>query len=114
MSRHDPKVTLLQIRDFAQKAQSFCQRKTLPEIVASWPDTLAFERALELIGEAVKRLPLDLREKYPAVSWKNFAGLRDRVSHGYDTVDYQILWDTVQYDLPVLLKTVERMLLDLK
>jgi uncharacterized protein with HEPN domain len=55
-----------------------------------------------------------LRDRYPAVSWKNFAGLRDRVSHGYDTVDYQILWDTVEYDLPLVLRTIEQMLQDLE
>jgi uncharacterized protein with HEPN domain len=114
MSKHDPKVTLLQIRDFAHKAQSFCEGKTLPEIIQDWRDTLAFERSLELIGEAVKRLPIDLRDRYPTVPWKNFAGLRDRVSHGYETVDYQILWDTVEYDLPLLLRTVEQMLRDLE
>jgi uncharacterized protein with HEPN domain len=69
---------------------------------------------LELVGEAVKRPPLDLRDRYPAVSWKNFAGLRDRVSHGYENVDYQILWDTVQNDLPLLLRTIEQMLGDLE
>ena len=40
--------------------------------------------------------------------------MRDKISHGYDAVDYQTLWDTVQHDIPVLLRTVEQMLRDLE
>jgi uncharacterized protein with HEPN domain len=47
------------------------------------------------------------------VPWKLLAGMRDRVSHGYDGIDYAILWDTVRDDIPGLLATVENMLQDL-
>jgi uncharacterized protein with HEPN domain len=66
------------------------------------------------LGEAVKRLPMDLRDRYPGVPWKEIAGTRDHLSHGYDDVDHQVLWDAVQKDLPLLLATVERMLADLQ
>ena len=74
---------------------------------------MAFERVMEIIGEAVKRLPSDLCQRYPAVPWKLIAGMRDRVSHGYDALDYGTLWDTVRDDVPPLLVTVEQMLKDL-
>jgi len=48
----------------------------------------------------------------PPVPWKLIAGMRDRVSHGYDALDYSTLWDTVQDDVPGLLATVEQMLKD--
>ena len=70
------------------------------------------ERALEIIGEAVKRLPAELYEAYPAVPWRLVAGMRDRLSHGYDEVDYEILWNTVHQDLPNLLNTVDEMMRD--
>jgi uncharacterized protein with HEPN domain len=73
---------------------------------------MAFERVMEVLGEAVKRLPSELRARYPDVPWKLIVGMRDRVSHGYDAVDYQTLWDAVQQDLPALPVTVERMLCD--
>jgi uncharacterized protein with HEPN domain len=59
-------------------------------------------------------LPSELRDRYPAVAWKLVVGMRDRVSHGYDAVDYQTLWDTVQQDVPMLLKTVEQMLAEIE
>jgi len=68
---------------------------------------------MEIVGEGVKRLPMDLRTCYPSVPWKEIAGTRDHLSHGYDDVDYQVLWDAVQKDVPELLLTVERMLKDL-
>jgi hypothetical protein len=56
----------------------------------------------------VKRLPLDLRSRHPSVPWKEIAGTRDHLSHGYDDVDYQVLWEAVQNEVPALLATVER------
>ena len=64
-------------------------------------------------GRSGKRLPPELCQRYPAVPWKLLAGMRDRVSHGYDGIDYAILWDTVRDDIPGLLATVENMLQDL-
>lgn len=68
---------------------------------------------MEVLGKAVKRLPPELCQRYPSVPWKLVAGMRDRVSHGYDAIDYATLWDTVQDDVPRLLATVEQMLKDL-
>jgi uncharacterized protein with HEPN domain len=71
------------------------------------------ERFIEIIGAAVKRLPTELRDRYPNVPWKEIAGTRDHLSHGYDDVDYQVLWEAVQNDVPALLATVRQMLDDL-
>jgi uncharacterized protein with HEPN domain len=61
---------------------------------------------LHVIGEAVKRLPADLREKYPEVSWREIAGLRDFVAHAYFALDLDILWNAIQRDVPFLLERV--------
>ena len=113
MSSHDPRVTLRQLQDAARRLQEICAGRTLEGLLADWMATAAAERFFEIVGEAVKRLPMDLRERYPAVPWKEIAGTRDRLSHGYDDINYEVLWDAVQNDLPQLLKTVERMLDDL-
>ena len=113
MSTHDPRVTLLQIADYARYAQSLCTDKTQEQLKSDWRDAFAFERVMEVLGEAVKRLPNELRARYPAVDWRGIAGMRDRVSHGYDTVDYEVLWHAVRTRVPALLTTVEQMLRDL-
>jgi len=59
-------------------------------------------RRFELIGEATKRLSQELRNDHPEIAWYAMASMRDRVIHGYDTVDVDIVWKTVQEDLPML------------
>ena len=102
-----------QIQDAARRLQIICAGKTLATLLPDWQATAALERFIEIVGEGVKRLPMDLRSRYPSVPWKEIAGTRDHLSHGYDDVDYQVLWDAVQKDVPELLLTVERMLKDL-
>jgi uncharacterized protein with HEPN domain len=114
MSRHDPQVTLRQIAECAGRAQELCERDELPGILRDWQKRFAFERAMELLGEAVKRLPVELLSRYPAVDWRGIAGMRDHVSHGYDSIDYDLLWQSVKTRIPGLLSTVEQMLKDLQ
>jgi uncharacterized protein with HEPN domain len=59
-------------------------------------------RCLEIIGEAVKRLPEEFRAKQNHIPWKVIAGMRDRLIHGYDVVDDSVLWKTVVNDIPDL------------
>ncbi len=113
MSAHDPRATLQQIRDAARRLQMICAGKTLDELLADWQATAALERFIEIVGEGVKRLPMELRARHPGVPWKEIAGTRDHLSHGYDDVDYQVLWDAVQKDVPAMLVSIEQMLKDL-
>ena len=113
MSRHDPKVTLRQVAEHARHAQELCAQNTLAGILTDWQKRAAFEPTMEVLGEAVKRLPSELTARYPAVDWRGIAGMRDRVSHGYDTVDYGLLWTAVETRVPGLLVTIEQMLADL-
>jgi uncharacterized protein with HEPN domain len=114
MSRHDPKVTLRQIADHARRAQELCAANTLPEILADWQKRAAFERVMEVLGEAAKRLPPELICRYPAVDWRGMAGMRDHVTHGYEVVDYDLLWQAVEKRVPGLLATIGQMLKDLE
>ena len=67
---------------------------------------------MEIIGEAAKHLPDDLRQKYPDIPWKGMAGMRDRIIHGFDNVDLQIVWDVVKRDLPQIKPNFHRILTD--
>jgi len=62
----------------------------------------AIVRNLEIIGEAVKRLPKELIERYPDIEWKKVAGLRDILIHAYFGIDTEIVWDVVQNKIPEL------------
>jgi uncharacterized protein with HEPN domain len=70
----------------------------------------AFVRSLEIIGEAVKHLPMSLRARYPDIEWRAIAGMRDHLIHGYFGVDYEIVWDVVNHELERLGQAVEQML----
>ena len=65
-------------------------------------------RCFEVMGEAAKRVPDEIRNKYPAIPWKIISAMRDRLIHGYDVVDDSVLWKTVVLDLPELLKNLRK------
>jgi len=70
----------------------------------------AVVRNLEVIGEAVKKLPENLRAKHSTVEWKKIAGLRDILIHEYFGLDAEIVWDIVQNKVPALDREVRTML----
>ena len=60
----------------------------------------AVVRNFEIIGQATKKLPDVLKAQYPSVAWKQVAGLRDVIAHGYFHIDYEILWGIITNTLP--------------
>jgi uncharacterized protein with HEPN domain len=66
-----------------------------------------FVRSLEIIGEAVKNLPGEFKDKHPEVEWKKIAGMRDMLIHHYFGVNYKVVWDVVKNQVPDLKKKAE-------
>lgn len=62
----------------------------------------AVSRAIEIMGEAVKRIPDDVRYSYPNIPWRDMAGMRDKLIHDYFNTNLEIIWKTVQEDIPLL------------
>lgn len=65
---------------------------------------------LQIIGEAVKRLPPAIRERYPEIAWREIAGMRDFVAHAYFALDVTILWSAIQEEVPTLLSRIREIL----
>ncbi|MCL2511164.1 MAG: DUF86 domain-containing protein [Bacteroidales bacterium] len=66
----------------------------------------AMVRSLEIIGEASKKIPADFKLKWNTISWKNMAGMRDRLIHDYMGINYTIVWDVVCNKIPELSKQI--------
>ena len=71
----------------------------------------AFVRSIEVIGEATKNIPGDLRDEYPQIKWHAIAEMRDRLIHSYFGIDYDIVWDVLKNHIPVLAETIDEMLI---
>ncbi|MBU0701170.1 DUF86 domain-containing protein [bacterium] len=69
-------------------------------------------RCLEVLGEAVKKIPNSIREEYPEIPWQEIAGMRDRLIHEYFGVDMETIWDTIQEDLSPLKETITKIIMD--
>lgn len=101
----DDTVYLKHIRDAIARIESYTTggRKTF------YRDTMvqdAVIRNLEVIGEAVKNLSLDLRRRYPAIPWRSITALRNVLIHEYFGVDLEIVWRVVSKRLPALKRSV--------
>jgi uncharacterized protein with HEPN domain len=96
--------------DYAQKAQAMIAGRQRTDLDSDFVLQLALTRAVEVIGEAASRVSEFSRSTHPDVLWRDIVGMRNRLIHGYDMVDLDLLWDTVMTDLPPLIAALERVL----
>jgi uncharacterized protein with HEPN domain len=90
-------------------ARSFTDDLSLADFGDDEKSQYAVIRCLEIIGEAAKRIPEEFRQAHPDIPWKSMAGMRDRLIHGYDVVDIEIVWVTVRDTIPAILQKVARL-----
>jgi len=74
----------------------------------------AILRNIEIIGEAAKRIPAQIRDKYPEIEWRKISGLRDITAHEYFSISDEIVWDVIQNKIPGLILQIENVLIDFR
>ena len=98
MSVRDADLTLRQIVEVCDKAVELRNSMTWEEFRGDWRKQMLGERLVEILGEAVKRLPNELRDRHPQLPWDKIAGTRDYIAHSYDRVDYDVIWGVLDVE----------------
>jgi uncharacterized protein with HEPN domain len=108
------KLYLQDILESAHKIEQYAKGLDLPSFARHPMAFDAIARNLEIIGEAVKKVPRKTRNQYPQVEWKKIAGLRDIIAHEYFGINTQILWEVISQKVPVLEKQIRAILDDIE
>jgi uncharacterized protein with HEPN domain len=108
----DYKVFLQDVLEAIANVAEFVGRMTRNEFEADKKTVHAVVRNLEVIGEAIKSVPPEVRDLNPQVPWQRIAGLRDILIHHYFEIDLDIVWDIVQNKLPGLKAEIDAILSD--
>jgi len=110
MPNHDPLVRLLHMRDYAKQALEMASGKSREELDNNAMFRLALTRLIELVGEAASQYPRQLQSQYPQIPWPKLISMRNRLIHGYDFIDNDILWEAITKNLPQLLNELDKII----
>jgi uncharacterized protein with HEPN domain len=110
MSANRDLAAVLDILQAAQRIQQSIVGVDRSQLEANAEKLAAILYWIVIIGEATKRISMAFRDQHPDVPWREMAGMRDRVAHGYDRVDFDLVWDTVQVKIPLLIAQLQPLL----
>lgn len=103
MSKRDDRVSLVDMLVHATEAVDLLGRSGREDLESDRVMQLALTRLMEIVGEAASRVSEATRQRHPQIPWRRIIATRNRLAHGYDVVDLDILWDIVRNDLPPLI-----------
>jgi uncharacterized protein with HEPN domain len=112
--KRDYKLFIKDIISAMKSIEEFVEGLSLDEVKEDDKTSSAVIRKFEIIGEATRHVPEDLKEKYPDIPWKRMAGMRDRLIHAYFGVDYRLVWEAIKIDIPKLRPRLEEVLAELE
>jgi len=110
MSRRDDLTSLWDMLDHAREAVKLLGDTSREGLAGNRVLQLALTRLVEITGGAANRVSEEARQEYAVIPWAEIIGMRNRLVHGYDVIDYDLLWDTVTADLPTLIAPLQQVL----
>ena len=110
MPQHDVNIKLQHMLDHANEAVAMVRGKYKSDLQENRLLELATTRLVEIIGEAATKISPENQAKYPSIPWPQIIGMRNRLIHGYASVDLDVLWDTIEVDLPPLIAALKKIL----
>ncbi|MDZ7399368.1 MAG: DUF86 domain-containing protein [candidate division KSB1 bacterium] len=109
MSKRDDLDLVKDIQEAIRRINSYVKMLDYDDFFEDIKTQDAVVRNLEIVGEAIKSISENLKEKYPEIQWKELAGLRDKLIHHYFGVNYDIVWHIVKNELPDILYHLEKL-----
>lgn len=112
--KRDYRLFLEDILSAMDAIERFVEGMTLEDLCQDDRTASAVIRKFEIIGEAARHIPPHLRQAYPDIPWKEMAGMRDRLIHGYFGIDYELVWQAIRVHIPQTRPKLRAMLEELK
>ena len=106
MSRHDDALSLRQMRDHLEETIALTNGRRRADLDTDRIYALALLKLVEIVGEAAGRVSDATRAAHPEIPWREIVGMRHHLVHGYDAVDYDILWTVATEDFPPLARQI--------
>ncbi|MES0344769.1 MAG: DUF86 domain-containing protein [Anaerolineales bacterium] len=99
---------IIDMIEAADMVASFIQGMNKEQFLADKKTQFAVVRALEIIGEAAKKVPDSIRSRYPDLPWREISGMRDKLIHDYFGVNNEVVWKTAIEDVPEIAANLKR------